>query len=190
MKRKKKESRLGLLQRRRSLEQEAAAADTRKREPETVEVPVLQPEIDPKAVPGKEPFKKWREGCFFSCISAGWEPVDSYVYASIAHLAKAVPLATVDVPKGRVFRFHKFGVGWSVGGQGSLQFRVSVDGDPIGIGLAAFTHEAGALNVADMFEAEYTVEGPATVAVECYNSHATTDYTGYGRIIGYLGPNK
>jgi len=98
------------------------------------------------------------------------------------------PVACFDVPEGYVFRFHKFGIGWSEGASGILHFRVQVDGDPIGPQYADFTHQAGALNILDMLPCDFNVLGPAKVCIMAANP-GPGDHTAFGRIFGYLGPD-
>lgn len=191
MKKKRRKAGLGLLKERRQVLQDAAKADARKREPGRVPDPALQRAPDPVDFPAEVPKKRYQAPCFFSCTPDGWEPVDVYGTATIVHLAKAVAVASYTVPEGKVFRLAAVGNNWEAGAAGSLEFRVSVNGDPIGAGFGTFTYQMGDINVLDMYPVGLNVkgEGDTIVAIEVYNNHASTDYDAFARIKGYLGPD-
>lgn len=192
MKRKRLGPGLGLLAERKRFAQEAAAADAQKAEEGRVPDSALQREPDPTDFPGKMPKKRYQAPCFFSCTPDGWEPVDVNANAVIAVApAKAVAVASYTIPQGMIFRLVSVGNNWSTGGGGNLVFRVTVNGDPIGEGYAAFTHQMGDINVLDMAHIGMNVkaEGKTVVAIEVLNSSATP-YTAFARFRGLLGPDK
>lgn len=160
------------------------------------EVPPIPPDQPQEAYGDEEP-KAWHKPCFFSCVPKGFEPVDIYTSAGVSIPANTGPsspptwteVAGYDVPEGKVLRLHKLGFGFGVAASGNVVFRVVVDKTPIGPGLGAFDYLLGALNIADMYIADYNVAGPNRVAIEAYNTSVASK-TVFGRIMGFLGPDK
>lgn len=102
-------------------------------------------------------------------------------------------IAAYDVPQGHIFFFDRFGVDYQAGTAavaGDMHFGVLVNAEPLGEGFGDFTHLMGALNYADMCVVQQRILGPATVSIEARIPDGETNHDAYGRIYGFLGPDK
>jgi len=192
----KKDRRLGLLSTPAIAPTAAEAGEDPKAELPGIEVPPSAPDQPQKPFGDEEP-KRWHKSCHFSCVPYLFEPVDVYNSAGVllpaggapASPPKWVEVAVFDVPEGKVLRLHKLGFGFGVAASGNVIFRAVVDKTPIGEGLGSFDYLLGALNIADMYVADYNVTGPNRVAIEAYNTSVASK-TVFGRLMGFMGPDK
>lgn len=100
-------------------------------------------------------------------------------------------IAVFNVPKGMLFRLDRVGVDYDVEQgttPGMVEYCVTVNDQPIGLGFGSFRYIIGALNFRDMIVVGQSVQGPAIVEI-CAQNHDIVDRTAWGRMFGYLGPN-
>lgn len=187
----KKRQGLGLLTRMRAWVEKAFAEGTRLDEFDGGII-IIPPPGEVGEFPDRAPRKAWQAPCFFSCVPDAYEPVDVYCGKPITGGGGPtspptwIELCAFEVPRGHMFRWDKFGLGWPGPASGFLHFRLVLNDTVLGRSWGDFTHQAGALNVLDMFPLGVNVVGPQKVRILVYNT-AVPSYDVYARIVGYLG---